>query len=163
MACVINRPGYNARYKPMYGEKRWMLCRTAYSIVVERAAKFANGKQLPLRVHYETSGKKENRHILTYQRDLKKIGMPFAVDKSSKYGPLDAATFQKVLLGDPNQHKKASVFCQIADLVLYPIVKGKFNPEYRPYQHLRNSGKLVDCVLPPAEVEEMGIKYSCFD
>lgn len=163
MACVISRPGYNTRYKSTYGENRWMLCRTAYSIVVERATKFALRKDLPLRVHFETTGKSENRHTINYQRDLKKIGAPFAAGTSSKYSPLDAATFRKVLLGDPLQHTKASIFCQLADLVLYPMVRGKFNPAYRPYQHLKKAGKLIDCVLPATEIEEVGIKYSCFD
>jgi hypothetical protein len=40
-ACVIDRPGYNRRYRPMYGSQRWLLCKTAFSIAVERAAKFA--------------------------------------------------------------------------------------------------------------------------
>jgi hypothetical protein len=86
-ARVINRPGYNARYKPNYGENRWRLCKTAYSIVVERAAKFAVRKGLPLRVHFETSGKHENRAIVNYHRDLKKKGMPFA-NESVKICPL---------------------------------------------------------------------------
>ena len=30
IACVIHRPGYNDRYKSVYGAKRWLLCKTAY-------------------------------------------------------------------------------------------------------------------------------------
>lgn len=48
IACVIDRPGYNARYEDQYRENRWMLCKTAFSVVVERSAKFAiaNGQRL---------------------------------------------------------------------------------------------------------------------
>ncbi len=40
-ACVIDRPGYNHRYRERYGTQRWSLCKTAFSISVERAVKFA--------------------------------------------------------------------------------------------------------------------------
>jgi hypothetical protein len=139
IACVVHRPGYNARYDPLYGEKRWMLCKTAYGIAVERAAKFASRANLRLRVHFEQTGKREDRAFIAYQRDLKKIGMPFAADNSAKYQPMDAASFRKVLLGDPLSHTKASRFCQLADLVLYPMAMGRYNANYRPYEHLRNA------------------------
>jgi hypothetical protein len=41
IACVIDRPGYDARYREKYGRRQWHLCQTALCIVVERAAKFA--------------------------------------------------------------------------------------------------------------------------
>src|SRR6516162_2327319 len=41
VGCVIHRPGYNDRYAPLYGKARWDLCKSAYTISVERAAKFA--------------------------------------------------------------------------------------------------------------------------
>jgi hypothetical protein len=48
IACVMHRPGYNVRYGLKYGRERWSLCKTAYRIVVERAAKIAddNGRRL---------------------------------------------------------------------------------------------------------------------
>jgi hypothetical protein len=42
-ACVIDRPGYNARYREKYGREQWSLCKTAFSELVERAAKYAQG------------------------------------------------------------------------------------------------------------------------
>lgn len=45
LACVIDWPGYNKRYAEKYAENRWMLCKTAFSVVVERAAKFAISKR----------------------------------------------------------------------------------------------------------------------
>ena len=41
LACVIDRPGYDARYREQYGRNQWQLCKTACSIAVERAAKQA--------------------------------------------------------------------------------------------------------------------------
>jgi hypothetical protein len=29
IACVVHRPGYNERYRTIYGKERWMLCKTA--------------------------------------------------------------------------------------------------------------------------------------
>lgn len=39
LACVIDRPGYNARYMDLYERNPWLLCKTAFSVAVERAAK----------------------------------------------------------------------------------------------------------------------------
>jgi len=38
LACVIDRPGYVARYRGKYSEP-WLLCKTAFAILVERGAK----------------------------------------------------------------------------------------------------------------------------
>lgn len=38
IACVIDRPGYDARYRDKYGRRQWHLCQTAFCIAVERAA-----------------------------------------------------------------------------------------------------------------------------
>ena len=163
IACVIHRPGYNDRYTKIYGDKRWMLCKTAYSIVVERASKYAMRNQLQLRVHFEESGKREDRDLLGYHRELKKNGMPFRMDNSSKYRPLNPEDFRKTMLGDPERHRKMSPFCQLADLVLYPIARAKYTPEYRPYRFLKHANKLIDGAVLPEEVATVGIKYSCFD
>src|SRR5260370_17609008 len=40
IACVIDRPGYVARYAERY-KQPWLLCKTAFAILVERAAKYA--------------------------------------------------------------------------------------------------------------------------
>jgi hypothetical protein len=163
IACVVHRPGYNARYHPLYGEKRWSLCKTTFTIVVERAVKLASRRGLFLRVHFERTGPREDKALIIYQRELKKIGMPFEPETSSIYRPLEAGTFRKTLIGDPLQHTKTSRLSQLADLVLYPMVKGKYDPDYRPYRHLRDTNKLIDRCLRPEDVNELGIKYSCFD
>jgi hypothetical protein len=41
LACVIDRPGYNDRYREKYGGDRWLLCKTAFNIATERAVKYA--------------------------------------------------------------------------------------------------------------------------
>src|SRR5690606_18156296 len=50
LACVIDRPGYDARYRPVYGRNQWHLCQTAFYIVVERAAKHAASMGRKLKV-----------------------------------------------------------------------------------------------------------------
>ena len=49
LACVIDRPGYNARYREKYGRQRWSLCKSAFTISVERAAKYARSLDCRLR------------------------------------------------------------------------------------------------------------------
>jgi hypothetical protein len=50
LACVVDRPGYDARYREKYGRRQWHLCQTAFSVVVERAAKYARDSGRKLRV-----------------------------------------------------------------------------------------------------------------
>jgi hypothetical protein len=50
-ACVIDRPGYVARgYLEKHGASRWLLCRTAFDIAVERAVKYARHDGRRLRI-----------------------------------------------------------------------------------------------------------------
>jgi len=51
---------------------------------------------------------------------------------------------------------------QIADLILYPLAKAGYDPDYRPYKMLKEHGKLIDCFLDENDVSSLGIKYSCF-
>lgn len=163
LACVINRPGYNERYKKLYGDQRWMLCKTAFAILIERAAKFARLRGRRLRVHFEEAGKREDRDIVQYQKGLKRNGMPFSTTTSSKYKPLSSRSFQEILIGSPERHKKSSLFCQLADLVLYPIARARYDANYRTYEFLKKAGKLVDCVVSQEDAKNLGVKYSCFD
>jgi hypothetical protein len=52
---------------------------------------------------------------------------------------------------------------QIADLYLYPIARGGYQPMYSPYVQLRENKKLVDDHLSAEELPHLGIKYSCFE
>lgn len=58
VACVIHRPGYVARYQDRYKEALWYMCKTAFSILIERAAKFADEQDRFLEVVFEGAGKK---------------------------------------------------------------------------------------------------------
>lgn len=162
-AAVIHRPGYNNRYKKRYGDKRWWMCKTTYSILIERVAKYALKQEKTFEVRFEQVGKKEDKAIIQYAKDLKMIGSPFDKDTSDKYHPLTCADYQKVILGDPRRRKKENLFIQIADLYLYPIVKRKYDPSYKPWIILLHNKKIIDAFLMKENYADQGIKYSCFD
>lgn len=163
IACVIDRPGYNARYKEKYGADRWLMCKTAYTILVERATKHAKRRDATLEIYFEGAGKEEDRNLLSYHKGLKSDGMPFDQSRSEQYGSLSAEDFRNVVLGDPHRQTKANALIQIADLYLYPLVKGGYEPAYPPYIDMLREGKVVDAVVDQAEVASLGVKYSCFD
>ena len=51
---------------------------------------------------------------------------------------------------------------QIADLLLYPVAKGGYDPSYKPYVDLMKAGRLIDAHLSAENRPNLGIKYSCF-
>lgn len=162
IAAVIDRPGYVARYKEKHKDDLWFMCKTAYSILVERAAKYAASKGRKLRVFHEECGQREDRDLLAYHKALKKDGMPFDAGTSGGYQSLSALQFRDIVMGDLKRRSKEVPMIQIADLVLYPMAKAGYDPTYRPYVALMDNGKLIDAVLPPADRPILGIKYSCF-
>lgn len=162
IACVIDRPGYDARYGRQYGARRWGLCRTAFTIAVERAVKYALRLDSVLRVYPERSSKKDESKIKEYYEQLRTEGLPFDPTSSAGYRPLDALTFKSVLY-DLKFKEKKSPMIQVADLLLWPIIYEKYRPGYRAYEELRRAGRLIECELDPAEVAERGSKYSCFE
>jgi hypothetical protein len=161
-ACVVDRPGYNHRYRETYGRQTWMLCRTAFAVICERAAKHARKNGCRLRVYVEEGDKSADDYIRDYYSSLRSDGMPFAVDPSAKYAPLGAAELAHTLY-DLDFKAKSSPMAQIADLYTYPIARGGYDPEYFPYVQLRQRNKLIDSLLTEEEVPHLGIKYSCFD
>lgn len=163
IACVVHRPGYVARYKDQYQERLWYMCRTAFLILVERAAKFAYQQDRKLEIFFEASGKKEDDDIVRYMRELKRDGSPFSQHTSRDYAPLSAQGYRDIILGEPRRKTKRTPMIQIADLVLYPMAKGGYDHSYRPYKKLNEGGKLIDNQLPAELVSVRGIKYSCFD
>ncbi|RBW57608.1 DUF3800 domain-containing protein [Phaeobacter gallaeciensis] len=159
-ACVICRPGYRDRYG---GENmdasKWEMCRTAFDISVERAAKLARSWDRTLSVVYEKTGKKEDRLLDGYFKSLKMNGTGFDVDNSQGYGPLSSSNFGETL-GSIRGDGKNNQMLQIADLVLHPLchrVSGKKN---RAYEELCKKELLIDY---RHESENVAIKYSCFD
>jgi hypothetical protein len=163
IAAVVDRPGYVARYRDVYRNGLWFMCRTAYSILIERAARYADEQGCQLRVYFEGAGRDEDRSLLAYAKELKQKGMPFSSAASTVYNGLSAADFQRIILGDPIRQTKNSRMMQIADLMLYPMAKGGYAPTYRPYRALMDGGKLIDSRLLPDQIPTRGIKYSCFE
>jgi hypothetical protein len=58
---------------------------------------------------------------------------------------------------------KSSPMGQIADLFLWPIAVGGYDAECRPYQALKEAGRLIECHLNEAAHASCGTKYSCFE
>jgi hypothetical protein len=160
-ATVVDRPGYNRRYLQEYGPRRWSLCRTAFKIAVERAAKFAASNGARLRIYVEQSDKENERRLREYFNSLRTEGLPFNEQTSSKYGPLKANELARTLL-EFQVKTKASLPMQVADLALWPVCKGRYQPDNLSLIALTQSGKLLDARCT-TENGLLGIKYSCFD
>jgi hypothetical protein len=163
IACIIDRPGYVERYKERHQEKLWYMSQSAFYILIERAAKFADKNGRKLEIYFEQNGRKEDRDITRYMRELKKSGNPFNKNSSDQYNPLTTDDYKRIILGEPRRKTKNVPMIQIADLVLYPMAKAGYDPQYWPYKALRDNGKLIDCLLSEEELASCGIKYSCFD
>lgn len=162
LACVIDRPGYDARYREKYGRNQWQLCRTAFTIAVERAAKHARRLGSKLRVLPERSSKDDERRIAQYYRELRQQGAPFDSATSNAYGPLSATECAATLV-ELRFKFKSSPMAQLADLYLWPILWERYRPGYRPYQGFHAAGRLIECVLDAVDVKTCGTKYSCFE
>jgi hypothetical protein len=160
-ATVVDRPGYNRRYLQEYGPRRWSLCRTAFKIGVERAAKLARAEGARLRVYVEQSDRENEQRLKQYFDSLRSEGLPFKQATSAKYGPMTAEDLKATLL-EFKVKTKDSIPMQIADLALWPVCKGKYQPDNMALIALTNSRRLLDARCT-AENGLQGIKYSCFD
>lgn len=162
IACVIDRPGYIKRYEEIYGQHKWNLCKSAFAIVVERSAKIALKENKKLRVNIERCDKKTDTVMKNYFQSMRKDGMPFNGDNSSKYAPLDANFLTKVLYDFKTKYK-SSPLTQLADLYLWPICMGGYHQDNKPYKRLLDDKKLIDCYLEEKDKEVLGIKYYCWE
>jgi hypothetical protein len=162
IACVVDRPGYNKRYREIYDRKRWSLCKTAFNVVVERAAKWARRRDCRLRVYVERSDKTTDARICGYYEALCGTGQPFDESRSQKYCPLSPADFQRTLF-EFKTKDKSSRLMQIADVILWPMCIGGYRPDDKSYRSLRDAGTLIDCRLPQDAAGSEGIKYSCWE
>ncbi|UUZ67377.1 DUF3800 domain-containing protein [Polaromonas sp. P2-4] len=160
LACVIDRPGYNQRYMNEYGQRRWKLCKTAFNIAVERAAKFAVHHEARLRVFVERSDKPTETQFKQYFNEMRNTGQPFDAIRSAKYKPLSANVLHKTLFEFRIKTKESYVM-QLADLMLWPMCKGGYSADDRVYKLLVENGKLLDAHCTVENGLE-GIKYSCF-
>jgi hypothetical protein len=161
-ACIVHRPGYDARYRLQYGRKTWHLCKTAFTVIVERAAKLIQREGRQLIVHHELTDPDAMKRIKSYYKELIEVGLPFDAKTSAKYAPLSKEDLKALLL-DFSFKPKANIFTQIADLYLYPMRRGGYDLRYRPHEFLIKRKKLIDCHLTDDEIPILGIKYSCFD
>lgn len=162
LACVIDRPGYDARYRQRFGRNQWQLCRTAFSIVVERAAKYARSLDRGLRVLAEKSSRDDERRIRIYFDGLRGGGCPFDPSSSGPYAPLSAAQCGETLI-ELRFKQKTSPPMQIADLFLWPMAMERYKPSGRAYAALRDAGRMIESILGQDEVRSRGTKYSCFE
>lgn len=162
LACVIDRPGYDARYRDLYGHRQWHLCQTAFVIAVERAAKFARSIDRKLRILPEQTSKVDDDRLVRYYEDLRTNGPPFAKPSSAQYSPLTADEFRETL-HEIRFKTKSSPMAQVADLYLWPIALAGYAPGNRPYVALQSAGRLIESRLPPSQLDAGGSKYSCFE
>jgi hypothetical protein len=162
-AAVIDRPGYNRRYKEKYGDQRWWMCKTAYTILIERVCKHVDAQGGTLSIRFEETGRKEDRAIIGYARDMKRSGAPFDAATSRQYAALGPTDYKRLIEGEPRRITKESPAIQVADLYLYPMLKAGYDPGYRPWRNLFAARRVIDALLPVHERPLLGIKYSCFD
>lgn len=163
IATIIHRPGYVARYSKKYQSRPWDMDKTAFFILIERAAKYAHSQGRRLRIFFEESGKYEDRDIISFMKELKRDGLPFDGDNSAVYQGPTADEFRAIVRGEPKRRTKKTPMLQIADLYLYPMAKGGYDESYSPYVSLLKAGRLIDAILERSERQLLGIKYSCFD
>jgi len=161
-ACVVSRQGYLKRYLEIYGENTWEMMKSAFSIVVERAAKYASLRNGTLMVYFEAAGKTEDRLLKQYFNGLRSQGNPFDPNRSSEYSPLSNTDFSRLLRGIDSKTKNNLVM-QLTDLCLYPVARSQDQPDNRAFLSLREQKLLVDCDLEPSQIPRLGIKYYCFD
>jgi Protein of unknown function (DUF3800) len=158
--CVVHRPGYNERYLVRYGPRRWKLCKTAFHIAVERAAKYALHYGARMRVYVERRDKVTETQLKGYFDEMRNAGQPFNTETSAKYQPMTADQLRSTLF-EFDVRTKESALMQVADLVLWPICRGRYAPDDRAYCLLQSWGKLLDAHCTEAN-GLLGIKYFCF-
>jgi hypothetical protein len=154
--------GLQRSLSPDVWAQRWSLCKSAFSISVERAAKYARANGCRLRVLPERCNKQEDQVLRGYYDELKAKGAPFAADTSDKYGPLSAAELRATLY-EFKLKAKTSPMAQLADLYLWPMCMGGYRTDNRPYKRLREDGKLIECGIPSEDWPMLATKYYCFD
>lgn len=162
MACVIDRPGYIARgYLEKFGRNKWLLCRSAFDILVERSVKFAlkEGRKLDIIFEGDIGS---NETIKGYFKNLKANGLAFDQANSQKYKPLSkeelAATLTTI-----EYKAKAHPMVQIADSFIYTIARGRYETKWHIFRRLRDAKRISTFALPNEDIPGMGVKYYCFE
>lgn len=160
VGCVVDRPGYIARgYLERYNDK-WLLCRSAFDITVERCVKIAKSESRKLNIVFE-SDPSMNKTVVAYFHNLKNNGLNFDIKNSSKYNPLTLEDFQSTL-GRIDYKPKEHPLLQLADSYIYAIARNGYDKKFDLYRHLRDHRRIADFAFP-GRGHEVGIKYYCFD
>ncbi|MGR9144840.1 DUF3800 domain-containing protein [Rhizobium leguminosarum] len=161
IGCVIDRAGYAARGYAEKHDDKWLLCRSAFDIVVERSAKYAVSQGRQLNIIFE-SDVAMNSVVESYFTNLKENGLEFDKNNSGKYQPLDVADFQSTLTSIENRPKENKLL-QIADSYIYAIARRGYDKKFDVYRRLMDSKRIIDCLLEKDAVSALGVKYYCFD
>ncbi|MBN3946405.1 MAG: DUF3800 domain-containing protein [Nostoc sp. NMS7] len=160
-ACVVSRNGYISRYQEMYGLNTWEMMKSSFYILIERSVKYAQKQEAKLMVYYEEAGKVEDRKLKSFFKEIRSNGLPFNQSTSQRYNPCTAEGLSKILSGIEGK-KKANPVMQIADYCLHPIADVKLHPTNRAYHAFKTSNLIVDCIINPEEIGEIGVKYYCY-
>lgn len=160
--CIISRPGYVARgYLENYPNSKWLLCRSAFDITIERAAKYAKSIDAKLDVVFE-SDIPMNNIMKGYFTNLKENGLSFD-NNAGKYEPFSQQDFSETL-GTIEYKAKASPYLQLADSYIYAIARQKYDRHFDIFCRLRDYRRIINFALGDADlIKAMGIKYYCFD
>jgi Protein of unknown function (DUF3800) len=139
--CVIDRPGYMARgYGSRVGDAKWLLCRSAFDILIDRSGKYAKSQNRRLRVFYERADPSTDERVEDYFRNIKTTGLAFDPTTSAKYAPLTQPEFASVLLSIEGKDKNNRMM-QIADSYIYSIARGCYDPKFDVYKRISDRWK----------------------
>lgn len=162
-ACVIDRPGYTARgYTSLHGDKRWMLCRSAFDILMERAAKFAIYHGRRIRLFYEGANPTADQMIEGYFHRLRTEGLAFDPAQSAKYTPLNVDSFAATLLSIERKDKSSRMM-QVADSYVYALSRGKYDRKFPLYRRIIEKSRMINSAVPSEIAGSVAVKYYCFD
>lgn len=160
LSCIIDRPGYVARGY-LTNENRWLLCRSAFDIAIERAAKFARRDGRKLHVIFEQDAG-INQLIKSYFENLRNNGLGFDQVRSGPYAPMSQKDFGSIL-GAIEHKPKLHPILQIADSYLYAMARHPYEKNFHVYRRLRDSRKIANFILSNEEIRTMGVKHYCFE
>ena len=161
LACIIDRPGYVARGYIKDNNDRWLLCRSAFDISIERAAKIAQKAGRKVNVVFEQDAGM-NQIMVGYFNNLKQNGLGFDETRSDKYSPLSKADFAATL-STVEYKPKSNSMLQIADSYLYAMARRPYDGNFDVAKRLRDARRTANTCLPSADVPSMGIKHYCFE
>jgi hypothetical protein len=137
------------------------LCRSAFDILVKRAAKIARLDGRKLRVVFE-GDVGVNETFKGYYRNLKECGLSSDTTNSGKYQHLFQRQFKETL-STIEYKDKSSPLLQISDSYVYAIARAGYDRKFPIYRRLMDAKRIVNFALPNEHITQMGVKYYCFE